>query len=55
MPSLLPYILILLGGTGVFFLMSRTINPPMRDDAIYEAVTKTTLPPSVEPRFLRAT
>ena len=54
MPAVLPYLFILIPGAGVFFVMSRVINPPMRDDAIYEAVTRNTQPPSTEPRFLRA-
>ena len=54
MPALLPYVVIFVAGIGVFFVMSRIINPPLRDDAIFDAVTKVTQPPSVEPRFLRA-
>jgi len=54
MPSLLPYIVMIAGAAGVFYLMSQVVNPPLRDDAIYDAVTKSTNPPSMEPRFLRA-
>ena len=50
MPAILPYFFILIGALGIFFVMSRVINPPMRDDAIYDAVTKVTQPPSMEPR-----
>lgn len=52
MPAFLPYIVILVAGLGIFFVMSRMVNPPLRDDAIYDAVTKN--PGMVEPRFLRA-
>ena len=49
MPSILPYVFIILAGFGIFFVMSRFINPPLRDDAIYEAVNKEPR----EPWFLR--
>jgi hypothetical protein len=52
MPAFLPYVVILAAGLGIFFVMSRMVNPPLRDDAIYDAVTKN--PGMVEPRFLRA-
>ena len=52
MPALLPYIVILIAGAAIFGLMAYVINPPMRDDAIYEAVTKQQS--LIEPRFLRA-
>lgn len=45
-PKLLPYVLILAGGAAVFFLMRDVVNPPLRDDAIYEAVTKDPREPS---------
>ena len=51
MPSVLPYIFLLLYATACFFIMAFIVNPPLRDDAIFEAVMKE---PSVEPRFLRA-
>jgi hypothetical protein len=49
MPALLPYVFIILAGFGIFFVMSRFINPPLRDDAIYSAVIKE----PCEPWFLR--
>ena len=51
MPAVLPYVLLLLYGAACFFLMAFVVNPPLRDDAIFDAVMK---PPSIEPRFLRA-
>ncbi len=53
LPSFLPYVVILVAGAGIFFVMAFIVNPPFRDDAIYEAVCKLTQPPSMEPRFLR--
>jgi hypothetical protein len=52
MPSFLPYIVILVGGLAIFGLMAYVINPPMRDDAIYSAITKYQW--AIEPRLLRA-
>ena len=51
MPAVLPYVFLLLYGAGCFFVMAFVVNPPLRDDAIFDAVMKE---PSVEPRFLRA-
>lgn len=51
-PSFLPFLLIPLFGAGIFFLMKDVVNPPLRDDAIYEAVTAHS--GAIEPRFLRA-
>jgi hypothetical protein len=53
-PSVLPYIFILVAAAAIFGLMAYVVNPPIRDEAIYDAVTRVTQPPSVEPRFLRA-
>jgi hypothetical protein len=50
-PAIIPYIVLVLAGAGVFYLMAYVINPPIRDDAIFETVTRE---PGVEPRFLRA-
>lgn len=49
-PSFVPYLLILAAGAGIFFLMRDVINPPLRDDAIYDAVIKE----PCEPGSLRA-
>jgi hypothetical protein len=51
MPSFLPYLGILAGGVVIFGLMAYVVNPPMRDDAIYNAITRDQW--AVEPRFLR--
>ena len=48
-PAILPYVVLLLAGVACFFVM-RAVNIPLRDDAIFEAVTT----PPVEPRYLRA-
>jgi hypothetical protein len=53
-PGFLPYVFLLIFGVLCFFVMAYIINPPIRDDAIYDAVTKQTSPPTIEPRFLRA-
>ena len=50
-PGVLPYIFMLIFAVLCFFFMAYVVNPPIRDDAIYDAVMKE---PSVEPRFLRA-
>src|SRR5439155_3226999 len=49
-PSFLPYVVIIAGGAAVFYLMAYVVNPPMRDDAIFDAVSKEPR----EPWFLRA-
>jgi hypothetical protein len=49
-PSVLPYILLVVAGVGIFFLMKDVVNPPLRDDAMFKAVTTD----PVEPMFLRA-
>jgi hypothetical protein len=49
-PSILPYILLAVAGVGIFFAMWKVVNPPLRDEAMFKAVT--TEP--VEPMFLRA-
>lgn len=54
LPSLLPYIALAAGGLCVFFVMSRIVNPPLRDDAIFNTVIKQASTPENEPRFLRA-
>jgi hypothetical protein len=51
MPSILPYILLILFGAGIFFVMGFVVNPMVRDNAIYDVVMKE---PYVEPRMLRA-
>lgn len=48
-PAFVPYLILVPAGVLCFFVMA-ALNVPIRDDAIYEAVT--TAP--VEPRFLRA-
>jgi hypothetical protein len=53
-PGFIPYIFLIVGGAVLFFFMAYVVNPPLRDDAIFEAVTRSTSPPSLEPRFLRA-
>ncbi|MBY0455896.1 MAG: hypothetical protein K2V38_01015 [Gemmataceae bacterium] len=50
-PSVLPYAFIGLGAVACFVAMAFVVNPAVRDDAIYDLVTKE---PFVEPRFLRA-
>lgn len=48
-PALFPYI-VMMGFAGlVFVVMAFVVNPPLRDDAIYEAVMK-----APEPRMMRA-
>ncbi|MFO0824087.1 MAG: hypothetical protein U0792_13405 [Gemmataceae bacterium] len=37
-PAFLPYVVILIAGIATFFLMKEAINPPIHDDAIFEAV-----------------
>ena len=37
---------------AIFWFMAYVVNPPLRDDAIFNAVTKQQ--PTIEPRFLRA-
>jgi hypothetical protein len=54
MPSFLPYLLMLMITPVVFVFLAFIVNPPLRDEAIYEAVTRQTTPPTIEPRFLRA-
>lgn len=48
-PNILPYIVMLIAGVGVFFLMAKVVNPPFRDAAIYNAVSHE----PCEPWFLR--
>lgn len=50
MPSLLPYLAILIAGAGIFYAMAYIVNPPIRDEAIYKAVIKE----PCEPLYLRA-
>jgi hypothetical protein len=52
-PSFLPYVLLLVVGVVCFFGM-RALDTRIRDDAIYNAVMKETIPPTIEPRYLRA-
>jgi hypothetical protein len=52
MPAFLPYIGILVAGLAIFGIMAKLVNPPLRDDAIYNAITKHQS--TIEPRFLRA-
>lgn len=49
MPSILPYIFLILYAAGSFLVMAFVINPPIRDEAIYERCTQQPL----EPRILR--
>ncbi|QJX00964.1 hypothetical protein [Frigoriglobus tundricola] len=50
LPSVLPYVFMLVYSVACFLFMAYVINPPFRDDAVYEVVTRE---PYVEPRFLR--
>ncbi|MBN9117855.1 MAG: hypothetical protein J0I06_01580 [Planctomycetes bacterium] len=50
-PAVLPYLLMIAFAAVCFVVMAFVVNPPLRDDAIFDAVMKE---PSVEPRFLRA-
>lgn len=50
MPAIIPYIVLLVLGMLCFFFMAYVVNPPLRDDAIYDAVMKE----PCEPRILRA-
>ncbi|MCI0702479.1 MAG: hypothetical protein L0241_15455 [Planctomycetia bacterium] len=50
LPSVFPYILLLIFGVSCFFIM-KELNTVLRDDAIYDSVMKE---PYVEPRYLRA-
>jgi hypothetical protein len=52
-PNLIPYVLLLIFGVVCFLAMAYVVNPPLRDDAIYDAVMKDNLS-MTEPRFLRA-
>jgi hypothetical protein len=47
--SVLPYIAMLVSAVAIFVLMAFVVNPPIRDDAIFSAVSQ-----HPEPRFLRA-
>jgi hypothetical protein len=49
-PSILPYVIIILSGVGIFFTMWKIVNPAVRDEAIAEVV----LAEPVEPIPLRA-
>jgi hypothetical protein len=50
MPAIVPYLVMTVCAAVCFFFMAFVVNPPLRDDAIFEAVTR----PPVEPRVLRA-
>ena len=50
LPSVLPYAFMLAYAVACFVIMAYFVNPPFRDDAVYEVVTRE---PFVEPRFLR--
>jgi len=49
MPSILPYVFLILYAAACFLVMAFMVNPPIRDEAIYERCTQTPL----EPRVLR--
>jgi len=49
-PSVLPYVFLSAFGGVCFLVMAYIVNPPVRDDAVYDIVMKE---PFVEPRFLR--
>ena len=49
-PSFLPYIVMILAAIAIFLVMAFVVNPPIRDEALYKAVTH----PPTEPRVLRA-
>jgi hypothetical protein len=53
-PPVVPYLVMVLAAAVLFVFFAFVVNPPMRDDAIFDLVTRETTPPSVEPRFLRA-
>lgn len=48
-PNFIPYVVMLVAGVVFCFVMVK-VNTPIRDDAIYEVVTRS----PVEPRFLRS-
>jgi hypothetical protein len=48
-PNILPYIVMLAAGVGIFFVMAEVINPVVRDAAIYRAVIQE----PCEPWYLR--
>ena len=50
-PSILPYVAMLVAVILLFPFMAFVVNPPVRDDAIFAAVTHD--PQRTEPRFLR--
>jgi hypothetical protein len=39
-PQILPYILIVLSAVAIYFTMWKVVNPPVRDEALFDAVTK---------------
>lgn len=48
-PALVPYIVMIVAAGLCFCVMAFVVNPPLRDDAIYDAIMK-----APEPRMLRA-
>lgn len=38
-PAFLPYVVLLLAGGALYFIMRDVVNPPIHDDAVYSAVT----------------
>jgi hypothetical protein len=53
-PGILPYVVMVVAAAVMFFFLAYVVNPPLRDEAIFDAVTRRTTPPTIEPRFLRA-
>lgn len=49
-PSVLPYIVMILFAAACFCVLAFVVNPPLRDDALYDLVMKE---PYVEPQYLR--
>jgi hypothetical protein len=50
-PPILPYVLLVVAGLGIFFVMKEVVNPPLRDDAMFKAITEPEQ--TIEPLFLR--
>ncbi|VTT99208.1 unnamed protein product [Gemmataceae bacterium] len=38
-PAFLPYVVLLVAGVALYFVMKEVVNPPIHDDAIYSAVS----------------
>jgi len=51
-PALIPYVLIAVAAVGIFVVMWKFVNPPIRDDAIFDAVKTPTVMPIVLREYL---